>query len=103
MVLLQRYSAAVPCELGFEADRIQLFFWILALTECETHNLPSGGFSYLKDAHLCFPDCIFRRTSHTVRFTRHIPKISLMPLTLSSDSLYTMTLTVLIIIENLKK
>lgn len=40
-----------------------------SVSECETHNLPSGGSSYLKEAHLCFPKCIFRSTSHTVQLT----------------------------------
>lgn len=56
--------------------------------ECETHNLPSGGSSYLKEAHLCFPKCIFRSTSHTLQLTWHIPKISLLPLSMHGDTTY---------------
>lgn len=47
-----------------------------APTMCETHNLPNGGSSYLKEAHLCFTKCIFRSSSHTLPLTWHIPKIS---------------------------
>lgn len=58
------------------------FFPLGALTQCETHNLPSGGSCYLEEAHLCFTNCIFRSPSHTVQLTWHIPKISVLPLLL---------------------
>lgn len=53
-----------------------------ALTPCQTHNPPSGGSSYLEEAHLCFTNCIFRSPSHTAQLTWHIPKISVLPLLL---------------------
>lgn len=71
-----------PCSLNCfwcEADLPRLpFFPLAALTQCETHNLPSGGSSYLKEAHLCFTNCIFRSPSHSVQLEWHIPKISVL-------------------------
>lgn len=77
-------AATVPlCSLNClwcEADLPRLpFFPLAALTQCETHNLLSGGSSYLKEAHLCFANCIFRSASHSVQLEWHIPKCVLCP------------------------